>query len=368
MALDLRGLEHKPISLAKKEIRLLEIYTAHDVLEPISSRLATYKITPELEYIGLCALLRDEENPGTEKIWVNGSKVTIPRTVGQALRHVRGLFLSQKAAQATAGGGPAWLQNFVRGFRYLLPDEASRAGRDAPLRVWLDCICIDPRNAAETENRRAHVALAYESAKMTIGWLGMKDPTSDLAISTVRELEQRFPPHFGDPQDKIDHPENYSPIMRFLTPFGPTWEADSKVNGSRERGPVFIAVRNFVNRPFFTRQWILEELTLSSFPAFLLGDEIISWRQLLVWNRVEGKSCSSLNHAMRMFVLLRTIKSADPCLITSVEFEKAGCEGFSKETFEAIKALPKMDFGVIFTLLDAFERRRSHAGPRVPWG
>lgn len=34
---------------------------------------------------------------------------------------------------------------------------------------------------------------------------------------------------------------------------------------------------------------IVEELTLSKFPAFLLGDNIISWMQFLKWNRINGK-------------------------------------------------------------------------------
>lgn len=64
---------------------------------------------------------------------------------------------------------------------------------------------------------------------------------------------------------------------------------------------------------------IIEELTLSQFPAFLLGNEILSWMQMLRWNRINGKSERgipqsyeprtnrlSLSHAMLVLPLSRS--------------------------------------------------------------
>ncbi|KAF3760931.1 hypothetical protein M406DRAFT_334552 [Cryphonectria parasitica EP155] len=354
MALDVRSLDYKPIQLDDREIRLLEIQMGRDINDPVVSRMVNVKVTRDLEFIGLCALLRDSDDNDTEHIWVNASRVTVSKTLGQALRHVRALFLREKASlyqtssnDSSSSGTqpssppsprrasssktkkpPAWLRQVLRGFRSILPDESNPAARQVPLRVWLDCICVNLRDPAEAEQRRAHLTLAYESAKITVGWLGLKDETSDMGINTLRRLETLFPPNFGHPQDKIDHPENYSPIMQWLAPFGPVCAEDVKVNGGADKGPLYMAIMSFANRPFFKRQWIVEELTLSAFPAFLLGDEIISWQQMLQWNR------------------------------TDIEFEKAGAQGICKEFLEAIRVMPKMDIAVVFTLLDAYDRRR----------
>lgn len=306
MALDTRSLDYKPIHLDKRELRLLEIQTGRDVNDPVISRMSNVRVTADLEFVGLCALLRDSEENSTEDLWVNACKVSVPTNIGQALRHLRSLFLRDKTAlypasaantfspapprpQPRAKKQPGWLKHLVRGFRDILPDEPGQSSRSTPLRVWLDCLCINLRNPDEAEQRRAHLSLAYESARTTLGWLGPKDPTSDGALRVFKQLDNLFPPNFGDPQDRIDHPENYSPRMTWLAPVGPAWEEDAKVNGNPEDGPQYIAVKNFLNRPFFKRQWILEELTLARCPGFLLGDELVSYKEILHWNQIDSK-------------------------------------------------------------------------------
>lgn len=328
--MDTRGIEYRPVNLERREIRLLEIQNGINIHDPLVCRLATYKVHPDLEFVGLSTLWRDQDDNHTEPIWVNSRRVVVPATIGQALRNVRALFLadqeylyqtasntsqsranSVKSSSSSSPNGtnghsyhpqskdtavarpkktPGWLKHLLRGFKSILPDDTSPgAVRKAPLRVWVDCLCMDLKNDRETALRRSHVALAYGSAKITVGWLGLKDDTTDIAIGILRRLDSLCPTGFGDPEDRLLHPENYSPVMKWLAPIGDEWNADAKSGGAREQGAMYTAATKFLSRPFFHRQWIVEELTLSKFPAFLMGDEIISWMQLLNWNRMNGK-------------------------------------------------------------------------------
>lgn len=364
MALDTKTLDYKPVNLAKNEIRLLEIQAAHDISDPIVARLVNVKVTDDLEFIGLSALVGDLND--LEPIWVNASKINIPANIGEALRNVRAVFRrdqsslyqveSNASSQATIPpalsslpprGGPSsnsshvsnsnkqqrnkktpgWLKNLLRGFQTLLPDQSNRSQRDNPLRVWLDCLCLDQRDIKEEQHRRKHMALAYGSAKLVVGWLGPRDDMADLAVSNLRMMDALTPPEFGEPEDRERHPENYGPRMDFLRSLGEAWRASdlSEPGKDPREGDFFKASENFLMRPLFHRQWILEELAMSKFPAFLMGDEIISWMQMLRWNRVNE------------------------------EFKERGCVHLPED----VKILSELvGIGTVHTLLEDFNKRR----------
>lgn len=295
MALDTRSLEYKPVNIHKREIRLLEISTGRDVHDPIVCKLVNVKVTDDLQFVGLCALLRDSSDSNTEDVWVNGYRIQVPATIGQALRSIRALFLREQATlyraqsnssstngstdqahqspavkplpspaaaaaaasaqhQQKATKTPKWLKNLLRPFRSILPVEASNnAARPEPLRVFLDCLCMNARNSHEAEQRRATLALAYGSAKITVGWLGEKDETSDVAIQIFRTLDEMCPPGFGTPEDRAEHPENYSPVMKWLEPMGVAWVEEAKTTEDPEQGRLFLSMTNFFGRPLFQR-------------------------------------------------------------------------------------------------------------------
>lgn len=361
MAVDTKNLDYKPVNLAKNEIRLLEIQAAHDISDPIVARLVNVKVTEDLEFIGLSALVGDLNE--LESMWVNASKINIPVNIGEALRNVRAVFrrdqssLYQVESNASSQtnipplssrpprGGPnskpqqrnkktpGWLKHLLKGFQTLLPDQSNRSTRDNPLRVWLDCLCLDQRNIKEEQHRRKHMALAYGSAKLVVGWLGPKDDTTDLAVSNLRTMDALMPPEFGEPGDRELHPENYGPRMDFLRPLGEAWRAGnlSDPNLDPREGFFFRASQNFLMRPFFHRQWILEEVAMSKFPAFLMGDEIISWMQILKWNRLNE------------------------------EFKERGCVHMPDD----VKIIAEMiDIGTVHTLLEDFNKRRDKSDQR----
>ncbi|OAA82370.1 hypothetical protein LEL_01915 [Akanthomyces lecanii RCEF 1005] len=129
------------------------------------------------------------------------------------------------------------------------------------------------------------MARAYRNAALVVGWLGTKDETSDLAIEIIRAWDRCMPESFGEPGDREAHPENYAPILQWMQPVAHLSEVPENITDPREV-PSYNAIFEFLNRPFFRNTWLLDEMSLARFPAFLLGDDIVSWMQILRLNRV----------------------------------------------------------------------------------
>jgi hypothetical protein len=51
-------------------------------------------------------------------------------------------------------------------------------------------------------------------------------------------------------------------------------------------GQYYPALLDFVERQYFNRGWILDEMAMARYPAFLIGDKIVSWQQVLQLNRL----------------------------------------------------------------------------------
>lgn len=308
-----KPLSFQPLKSFKTEIRLLELQPARDALnDTVTCRLVNVPLTGELEFIGLSALVGDLTV--TETIRINHRKIPIPSNLGQALRHVRAVFLPSThtalprsshssretpdneklvcspgdapAKKAPARPTPKWLVNLMRGTRSILKDtrQQTRYFGPEPLRLWVDSLCINSRDQQEVSHRREMVATAYRSAKMVVGWLGLKDDSSELIIDTMSTIDNAMPAEFGSPEDREQHPENYAPHYAWMKDMMHLWTLPPNIQ-KLDEWPTYVAMLAFMSRPYFQREWILNEIALARFPAFLLGDSIVSWMQVVRMNR-----------------------------------------------------------------------------------
>ncbi|KAI3394490.1 hypothetical protein diail_2624 [Diaporthe ilicicola] len=298
--LSIRQLNYKKLSRDRHEIRLLEVQPASDVNEIIVARLVNRSLTPELEYIALSALYGDTDV--AEKIQVDNKRLALPSNIGQALRHVRQVFSqSDFSSNASEGEGslmevrrsketrpekkqPRWLGNILRGLGFQRPDVDRARNQNSTLLIWLDAVCVDRRDAREQKEQHRMMSSAYRHARSVVGWLGLKDDTSDTAVSIIRTCDRALPNHFGTPEDKELHPENYAPHYVWMEDIKHLWAMPEGVTDLREQEN-FIALSKFLQRQYFQRDWILSELAMGTFPTFLVGEEIVSWSEVLRWNR-----------------------------------------------------------------------------------
>ncbi|KAH7113094.1 hypothetical protein EDB81DRAFT_922441 [Dactylonectria macrodidyma] len=269
-----RPIRYSRLSTSRNEVRFLEIEPANNINDQVDCRLVTLSLNGDVEFIAISSLLGDPTQQ--EIIMLNQSPIPVPVHISLGLKHARAVFYPAvgKANQESLDKkketqSPGWLRSLLRHF-----GGTEHEGKPK-LRVWIDCICINAMNRrenAESNLIRYHV---YQQAKMVVGWVGLKIPQTDIGIQLIQAFDYAMPETWQEPGDKETHPENYSPHHKWAIPithlFNP--QADAA-----------IGTADFLNRDFFQRCWILEEMAMARVPTFLIGDAIVSWKQLLRLN------------------------------------------------------------------------------------
>ncbi|KAL2882925.1 hypothetical protein SGCOL_001615 [Colletotrichum sp. CLE4] len=280
------SIQYRRLDPSRREIRLLEVQSARNLSDPVECRLVTVRLTDELsrEYIALSSLYGDASE--TDKIFVNGHQVTITAHLSQALKQVRAVFyptISQRFQRTPARrphGAPRWL-------RQLFGLSSSRQSDNEPrsLRVWCDFLCVNQRDDLEKSKQRSDMQNIYRNAELVVGWLGDKTEYTDEAMACLARIEDAMPPHWGDPGDREKHPDDYAPTHKWTEQITALWEPGP--NGEIPfMLPHWIGCNDFMGRSYFQRRWILEELAMARFPTFLIGETIVTWKQVLRLNRM----------------------------------------------------------------------------------
>lgn len=287
-----QAITYKQLNPAKQEIRLLELAPASNIEDRVVCRLVTVPLRDDLEFIALSSLYGDSNV--RENILVNNKSVTITSHHAGALKHLRAVFFptishpqDQDQDRRRGSGGrapPRWLRHLLKHASSILPLPELEG--QTPLRLWLDVLCINQLDHQEKQNQVLAMSRIYGSAKMVIGWLGLKSDTSDAGLSVMKEIEDAMPPNWGleDDGDKELNPKDYAPYHQWARKIEHIWQ-DSPDGTPAFMGDHWVGANDFMNRPYFQRRWILEEIALASFPAFLIGDTIVSWKQVLRLNR-----------------------------------------------------------------------------------
>ena len=211
---------------------------------------------------------------------------------------------SSRASESGGGGGglqppqcgpkaPSWLRHSLRHMRSVFGTGPKQEPQR--LRLWHEALCINPDDPREEETRPRITRAVFRQAKAVVGWTGPRtaddpDTSSDLAIDTITFVSDAMPRDFGSDEDRARHPENYSPHHVWFESFQHMWDLatpDPAPPPSPETlTPPWRATRAFLSRPFFTRPWLMEEISQARLPLFLAGDRILSWRHVLRLTRL----------------------------------------------------------------------------------
>lgn len=277
----------RKLDTSKFEIRLLELQPADDINQPPVCRLVNVPLTSKPEYLAISCSFSEQE---TEDVIINNRRIPVPATLSQVLRHVRAVFLNpssrsngaQSPTYKEKKAPPNWLVQALKNVRSIFPESTkgkSLENGEGNLMVWLEPLCIDARNQREIAQQLTHMAMVYRSAQVVVGWLGLKHELTDVALEILQQLESVFPAHFGEPEDKRLHPENYAPQHQWMHKIEYLWEHGTD-------GPYYPALMDFTGRPLFHRTWLIDEIATARYPAFLIGDRIVSWTQVITLNRL----------------------------------------------------------------------------------
>jgi hypothetical protein len=283
------SISYKKLDTSKQEFRLLEIRPAASVEDRIEARLVTVRLKDEPEFIALSSLYGSPSE--SENVIVNGRPITITLHLAQALRHIRAVLFPSSlrsgderlAPKRQQRRPPFWLRQLMKHVSSILPSPETE--KDVPLRVWLDVICVNQYDEVERTRQLQDMRLMYSTAQMTVGWLGMKTENTEAGLEILTDIDKVMPPRWGDPGDREEHPENYSPKHAWFSKVDYIWKDVTATNES-QLPLCWQGSNDFMNRPYFQRRWILEEIARAKFPAFLIGDTIMSWRSILRLHRM----------------------------------------------------------------------------------
>lgn len=132
-------------------------------------------------------------------------------------------------------------------------------------RLWIDSICINQDDETEKSQQIARMTDIYRNAFSTFIWLGEEDKTTSSAFSllnTLKEVnllcEARFEPGYTGSKSLT-----FDQLRKFGLP--------------EENDPRWLPLISLLYQPWFTRTWVLQEVTLATSPWMQCGSYCFSW-------------------------------------------------------------------------------------------
>jgi hypothetical protein len=139
--------------------------------------------------------------------------------------------------------------------------------RDAERLLWIDAICINQASVAERNREVRRMDQVYRNAVQVVIWLGDGTEPGNIPV----------------PQEDIDRtqiPDETYELMGFLANADEEEAGDAEnlliQTGNAVRGLKLLTI--FFSRHWFTRVWILQEISVSKTATVLYGDKMIPWR------------------------------------------------------------------------------------------
>lgn len=129
--------------------------------------------------------------------------------------------------------------------------------------IWIDAICI---NQEDNDEKAAQVSIMgdiYKEATNVIVWIGAQDEFTDDAMTTIRRIAKIDPQRYAEVQ-----PSDFFQQQVVLFRLG-VWRSLSYTH--------WLGLTVFLNRPWFSRIWIVQEVILSRNAIVVCGSEVFQW-------------------------------------------------------------------------------------------
>lgn len=137
---------------------------------------------------------------------------------------------------------------------------------DEPRTLWIDALCIDQSNNTEKEQQVQLMRRIYESARRVLVFLG---PTDD-DVEGMRLIPLLLAAK--------EHQTAQGDERRFWE-LGPTGQAEYGLPDALD--PAYGALGRLLQRPWFSRVWIIQELAVSRDAVVICGMHHFSWTNFL---------------------------------------------------------------------------------------
>jgi Heterokaryon incompatibility protein (HET) len=147
-----------------------------------------------------------------------------------------------------------------------------------PVIIWVDTLCINQKNDVEKDAQVEQMCEIYTMATSVIAWLGLLDSNSDLAMDVFNLhgkdlIEASFLNLRKEDYIRWDDPGAREEVIR----------AKKRVEEHSLKLPyqTYQAVKKFSERSYWTRAWILQEVSVASQESinFICGTKKLSFNR-----------------------------------------------------------------------------------------
>lgn len=139
-------------------------------------------------------------------------------------------------------------------------DKALRAFRrkdnQGTITVWADAICIDQENIPEKSRQVPRMHAIYERSDCVVIWLGTRDEDTERAMSLVKNIT-------GEGLGILEEEPNERGFF--------------ELKRSPEMARSWASLFRVLQKRYFTRAWVIQEIAASSAPTVFCGDEMCHW-------------------------------------------------------------------------------------------
>ncbi|KAJ3951184.1 hypothetical protein N0V92_012419 [Colletotrichum tropicale] len=233
-------------------VRLLVLHPSHETTAPLSGSLINTTLSAcDSDFAnGYLALSYVWGKPAsTSSIQIDGIDVRITDNLAEALTQVRDAYPG------------------------------------APQRIWADALCINQSDTAEKNRQVPLMGNIYSLAKTTVIYLGPLSPGIETIFKAVHDSKPGFVTVDAAGDSRIALAKDLQQLKKF----------DVK-SGSE---PPAAAIDELLQRPWFTRVWVTQELLLSRDPWVQCGALRVRWRELgallvPILDRTKGKGSTAL--------------------------------------------------------------------------
>jgi hypothetical protein len=117
--------------------------------------------------------------------------------------------------------------------------------------LWIDAICINQTNFPEKNHQVEMMSAIYGRAESVCIWLGESDSSSKMALKFIR--------------DEVLKLQNFDELCE-----------------SKEASRKWSALLDLMQRPWFSRRWVVQEIALARKAKIYCGPDEISWKEFAV--------------------------------------------------------------------------------------
>ncbi|XP_014550060.1 hypothetical protein COCVIDRAFT_32090 [Bipolaris victoriae FI3] len=242
----------------KDEIRLVNILPRNES-STLACELQIVDLREKPEYVAL------------SYTW--GSPTALPDEGAEAWLNKRSFTLLCRAKPGSANQSyPLWHEILITENLYAFLLRARDNESFALNSYWIDAICIDQENSAERCRQVQMMGRIYRSAGIVHAWLGEEDNDTRIAFELIRAL-LGFCSEISERRVRIEG-------LMDITP-----KSLGSADLTARLGPcadvtAWMAMANLFQRRYFTRAWIIQELTLGRKIKALCGSQMVDWEAM----------------------------------------------------------------------------------------